>query len=212
MHMLRIIPLLLLIVNGLHAHVVLDYPTGGESLKLGDTVIIKFHVEEEHGPADLILYFSPDDGTTWEVIEDLIPMGSTEHEWVPNMVTENGLIRILQDNEEGTDYENISNAFTIEGTTTAVSDIEKSGIVDFSLTPNPLYQFATIQFGLKERSDVAIDVLSTNGSRIIEILNQNMSSGTHVINFDASAFPHGVVVCRIRTSKYMHSELFVHLE
>ena len=117
---LWLFPLLtsLLLAGSATAHVALDFPVGGETFGVGDTVNIQWHVVVPHAQENWDLHFSPDGGANWEPIQLDMPVSQLSFLWiVPPVVTEQAQVRIVQDNT-GTDYEDISGDFTIQDATT----------------------------------------------------------------------------------------------
>ena len=101
----------------LFGHVNLLNPTGGETFIAGEEVQVNWQIAIMHDLQNWDLYYSPDGGANWEIIEEDIAPGLLTYTWlVPNNMTAEGRIRILMDNT-GTDYEGISADFTIEATT-----------------------------------------------------------------------------------------------
>ena len=114
--MMKIIKALaiIILVGSAKAHVVLDFPLGGETFTAGDTVNIQWHIQIQHDLQNWDLFFSPDGGITWQVIQlDLDPY-VLNYQWVvPRVATQQGRIKIYMDNT-GADYQDESGDFTIE--------------------------------------------------------------------------------------------------
>lgn len=99
--------------SAIKAHVVLDYPVGGETFTQGDTVNVQWHIAIPHDLQNWDLYFSDDGGVSWQVIELDLPPAQLNYLWVvPGIPTTQGRIKIYMDNS-GTDYEDQSGDFTI---------------------------------------------------------------------------------------------------
>src|SRR4030095_14438606 len=98
----------------LQAHVILDYPQGGETFIVGETVTIQWHVYIPHNTINWDLYFSSDGGNTWQLIQLDIPVGQLTYQWeVPDNLTSLGKVKVIQDNTLE-DYQDISGNFNIE--------------------------------------------------------------------------------------------------
>ncbi|MBL7113508.1 MAG: hypothetical protein ISS19_16340 [Bacteroidales bacterium] len=96
-----------------HAHVGLLHPTGGETFNPGDTVLIRWEEIVSHDTQNWDLYFSSDGGSAWDTIQVDISVEIMSYRWiVPDIITVQGKIRIVQDNV-GDDYEDVSDNFTI---------------------------------------------------------------------------------------------------
>jgi hypothetical protein len=99
--------------KNISAHVALDYPLGGETFVVGQTITIEWHIVAHHNTLNWDLFFSPDGGLTWETIQLDIPTSQLSYEWeVPNAPTSQGRVRVFQDNEE-TNYLDNSMDFVI---------------------------------------------------------------------------------------------------
>lgn len=105
---------IIILVGSAKAHVVLDFPVGGETFTAGDTVNIQWHIAITHNLQNWDLTFSPDGGITWQVIQLDLDPSVLNYQWiVPRVSTQQGRIRIYMDNV-GTDYQDESGDFTIE--------------------------------------------------------------------------------------------------
>src|SRR5258706_920374 len=81
----------------LMAHVVLDYPKGGETFNGGQTVNIQWHITISHNTLNWDLYYSGDGGTTWTPIELELPAGDLNYQCdVPVNFTTQGRVRVIQ--------------------------------------------------------------------------------------------------------------------
>ena len=100
----------------LMAHVMLDYPVGGETFNWGETVNIQWHITIPHTTINWDLYFSSDGGATWAAIQLNIPTSQLSYNWVvPDTLTSMARIKIFMDNaDQDMDYVDISPFFTLE--------------------------------------------------------------------------------------------------
>jgi len=97
----------------LNAHVNLLYPKGGETFSVGNVITIKWKIQIAHNTNNWDLYFSNDDGLTWEVIKENIGVDTLSYSWtVPNLNISKAKIKVIQDNQ-GTNYDSKSGSFTI---------------------------------------------------------------------------------------------------
>lgn len=98
-----------------YAHVEVDSPNGGESLEAGSVVQVMWHDTVEHGPATYDLWYSlsgPEG--PWITIDTGIARqqpSNTTYSWVvPDISSSAVRIQVMQDNAEGQDYLDISDA------------------------------------------------------------------------------------------------------
>ncbi|HEY3387199.1 MAG TPA: T9SS type A sorting domain-containing protein [Saprospiraceae bacterium] len=110
---IAIVAFILSHVYHLHAHVALDYPQGGETFIVGETITIQWHIVVPHNQQNWDLFVSPDGGVTWDTLQLDIPTSTMSYEWViPNIITSQARIQIFQDNEDQNYLDN-SMDFTI---------------------------------------------------------------------------------------------------
>src|SRR5688572_4277214 len=112
---LRITMLLFLFAHAYQgkAHVALDYPQGGETFIVGQTIVIEWHIVAPHITLNWDLFFSVDGGETWDTLQMDIPTSQLSYEWlIPNNLTTQARIQVFQDNE-GQNYLDNSLDFTI---------------------------------------------------------------------------------------------------
>lgn len=193
--------LLLLIFTNyqIKAHVELLYPTGGETFISGETVNIQWQVLVSHNTLNWDLYFSTNGGSTWDPIETNISTGTLNYMWVvPEIITEQAQIRIVQDNE-GTDYDDICESFTIS----LSADISKiSDDIKIYLYPNPASEKIIIS-GLESIDNVKVKIYTVLGELMgILILNDENE-------IDIKTLPIGVYSIHIRTDEAEFARKFI---
>ncbi|HUR31537.1 MAG TPA: T9SS type A sorting domain-containing protein [Saprospiraceae bacterium] len=112
------------------AHVVLDYPQGGETFQANTLVTIEWHIAVPHNQLNWDLLFSTDGGNTWEPLQLDLPVSQLSYVWVvPNIGTAFARISIIQDNSEQ-NYQDESMSFTIvPGSTAPFIDIAATDTV-----------------------------------------------------------------------------------
>lgn len=114
---------LILLVTGiqLFGHVELIRPQGGETFTVGEEVLIEWNVLIAHDTQNWDLLFSPDGGQNWEPIASDLSPGALSYSWtVPDVITSQGRIQVIQDNA-GADYNDISGDFSIEGNASSLN-------------------------------------------------------------------------------------------
>ncbi len=63
--------------------------------------------------------------------------------------------------------------------------------------PNPFHQETTIEFGLEQQSRVTLGVYNLTGQLIYEMTENNLASGPHAYNFNASNLNSGIYIVKI---------------
>jgi|SRR5690606_12169396 len=75
--------------------------------------------------------------------------------------------------------------------------------------PNPFNPVTEISFNLAEEGFVTLEVLNLLGQRVATLVNDNMKSGFHTINFDASDLSSGIYVYTISVNNFTASKKMV---
>ncbi len=68
--------------------------------------------------------------------------------------------------------------------------------------PNPFNPSTQISFSLAETSQVNVSIYNALGQKVAELVNGNMSAGTHKVEFDGSKLSSGFYVYRLETPNY----------
>ena len=193
------------------AHVALDFPKGGESFQIGNTITIQWTEEINHGEANWDLLFSKDAGETWDTVKADIDLMTLEYNWDPPVETDAGIIRIIQDNETGLIYHADSEAFEIKSLSTSVFGVDP-GRFSLQVYPNPLRSSGIVSFSITMHRDVTLNLLDREGKFLDTIYAGHLESGSHSIPFQTSDFPQGIYICRITDGEFLQSRkvLVVH--
>ena len=150
------------------AHVSLTNPEGGEVYYSGNTVIVSWVEVQAHTTLNWDLLFSTDGGLNWDIVKDNIPVEERSYQWiVPGIHTAKGRIKIVQDNVN-VDYEGISPNFSIYTTTGIRNPIN---LVQMNIYPNPLTDFASIEFENPLQMNHTLTMYDTQGKMVRSIHN-----------------------------------------
>ena len=68
--------------------------------------------------------------------------------------------------------------------------------------PNPFNPTTTIGFGIKEKSFVKVVILNNIGEEVAVVVNEEMESGFHQVEFNASNLPSGVYFYQLRAGEF----------
>jgi hypothetical protein len=68
--------------------------------------------------------------------------------------------------------------------------------------PNPFNPSTTIKFSIPQSSNVTLKIFNTLGQEVSTLINQNMESGVHTINFDASQLNSGIYFYRLDADQF----------
>ena len=72
--------------------------------------------------------------------------------------------------------------------------------------PNPFNPFTMIRFVIPDHTYVSLIVYNTVGQRVIQLVDDELESGTHEITFDASHLPSGVYIYRLQAGEYIENK------
>jgi hypothetical protein len=180
-----IIGILLSSSYNLFAHVELDNPKGGETFVSGTTINIQWHITITHVTLNWDLLFSSDDGMTWEAIQMDIPAGALSYQWqVPNLNTALARVSIIQDNE-GQDYQDESNNFTIQYTTTSIPTIPE---FNCKLFPNPVSEFLTVDLSSNTSWPAQLRIVDVAGQSVWHVRDASVVMQIPVISYGAGIY------------------------
>ncbi len=145
------------------------------------------------------------DSSSWNDI--IVNDSSSSEEWTINSINKNARyikLTFISNNQnlwaglweaqifgkDGADSSNVT-------TSVAHHDIAPK---DYSLSqnyPNPFNPTTKINFTLAESGQVDLDVYNILGEKVITLVNQEMTAGSHEINFNASNLASGIYIYRL---------------
>jgi len=208
---LTILILSAILTANVSAHVILDYPEGGENFHMGEVVQIQWQLAQYHGPANWDLYFSSNGGVTWEPIALNLPETQLTYDWtVPNIETTSGRVKVIQDNNVGIDYEDSSGDFIISTPTGIYED--EVNIYTFKLFdayPNPFNPRTTIQYSIPSDGVVKLKVYDVLGNEVATLVDEDKATGSYEIMFDATELSSGIYFYRIQAGSFVETKKMV---
>ncbi len=86
-----------------------------------------------------------------------------------------------------------------------LSSIDEFTPLDYKLYqnyPNPFNPTTVIQFTLQASQKVELSVYDVLGKKVAELLNRNLSAGSHFVTFNATNMSSGVYIYKISTSNF----------
>jgi len=98
------------------------------------------------------------------------------------------------------------------GPVTSVREIDGGLLKSFSLEqnyPNPFNPSTTLRFTLPDAGVVNLSIYNLLGEKVEEVLNQEMTSGSYEVSFDASKLSSGVYLYTIRTANHTASKKMI---
>lgn len=102
-----------------------------------------------------------------------------------------------------------------ENTEISLSNINGELPTTFALKqnyPNPFNPTSVIAFDLPVASRVSIDVYNILGQHVVNLVDGEMEAGSHLIDFDGSAYSSGVYFYRMNTNNFSETKKMVMLK
>ncbi len=72
--------------------------------------------------------------------------------------------------------------------------------------PNPFNPWTTIRYALPRRSHVTLTVFNTLGQKVADLINGEVETGYHEVQFDAGNFASGVYFCRMKADGFVQTK------
>jgi hypothetical protein len=176
----------LILATDSSAHVILDFPLGGETFTGSEKINIQWHVQIPHDQENWDLYFSDDGGASWQAIELDMETSQLHYQWtVPQITTEQARIRVIMDNT-GQDYIDTSGDFKIQeanGLREAQTENPKTFAL-FANYPNPFNPLTFISYQLPVVSAVKLIVYDQLGNPVKILVDKTQPAGIHRVQWD----------------------------
>ncbi len=197
---MRLIPIIIAmasLLSPLYGHVTLEYPKGAETFHVNELVNIEWRVEVDHGPAHWDLYFSPDGGDSWDTLMMGIEQIVMTYPWSPEKVTQSGMIRIVQHNDNGELYDFVSMPFEVQGEISTSTEDATIVAASLRLSPNPCVGQVEIQFLLRRYHQVSVEVYDLLGSKKNVAVASRLPPGQHTYTWEVSSTQPGIHFVRL---------------
>ena len=94
-------------------------------------------------------------------------------------------------------------------------NVEVKSVYTFFLDqnyPNPFNPATTIKFGVKEKSNVRIDIFNSIGETVKTILNEEKEPGNYSIDFNAVDLPSGVYLYQVKAGSFIETRKMILLK
>lgn len=141
--------------------------------------------------------------------EKLFPLDITHDEWVTyeieldyfDNVDLADIFQLKFDGGDSTPTIFLDNIYFVDLDATSVENNNERPVrVDLAQNyPNPFNPTTQIQYTLPESGHVRLDVFNMMGQRVATVVNENVSAGTHTVNFDATDLSSGIYLYRLQS-------------
>lgn len=130
------------------------------------------------------------------------PSSATSSEWVKRSVSLNTVppnsILAFRGTANGGNTMFIDDVNVRSG---GVSIKEENTILNsFSISPNPATEFTNVRFNLTEATKVEVSLVDVVGKTVLNVANENMTSGAHEMKVNTSSLATGMYMIRIATN------------
>ncbi|MGD2033575.1 MAG: T9SS type A sorting domain-containing protein [Bacteroidales bacterium] len=202
----------IVIIPTANAHVSLEYPVGGESFHPGEMVTISWVILIQHNQNNWDLYYSTDGGETWEDLALDLGVAVLEYTWkVPDIITDQARIRIVQDNKD-VDYDSSSEDFSIaEDVSTGITPVspDKTFSGSFVVYPVPADGQVNFSFELPVSGDVSIELYDLTGRNVAIVTDAYFTQGKYTLTENTDYLPTGMYTYKAKAGTEIKSGNFL---
>jgi len=194
----------------------------------------RWEIEEDYDFSQLLI---STDGMNWTALEGNYTVASSPYQsQQPIPVYEGSQTNWVQEEIDLTDYigNNVTLKFTLKSNDTINEDgfyfddlslkvIEQAVTIEefpsgkdkgiaFEIFPNPTNELSNFRFQIAHSQYVKLIICDLHGREVMTIIDEVMSEGEHVMQFDASSLKSGVYFCLLKTEKGIQTKKLVRLE
>ena len=162
-------------------------------------------------PSDIYLIYSTDGGNSFSQNYRMSDTSAT-HAPLPccnsflGVTINNDYAYAIWGEDRNTDWDIYVNKILVQ--TTNIQDI-KNNNSDILIYPNPVTSKINIQFYLKEKQQIKIQLFDISGKQQTTIFNKMYTSGEHTINENLDYIPTGVYICRLTGKQFISQKLVI---
>jgi hypothetical protein len=180
-------------------------PKGNEKLKSGDIFKIEWDAIDNIAIDSVKLFFSPNNGTDWEIIAVPADSDSVFNWTVPVLKSKACLVRVeAKDLAANSVQTQNSRVFEIDDGV-GVSDDPNFKSNSFQLHqnfPNPFNPETEIIFEIPVAEMVSLRIFNLTGQEIARLIQQQLPAGVHRWRWDAKNFPTGIYYCQLQAGNH----------
>jgi hypothetical protein len=176
-------------------------PNGGEVFQGDSNEVI--HWQTFHPPRcdSLSLFYSIDNGRTYNLITSGLSGNDTSYLWtVPNVNSDSCRIKIIAYGP-GWQYDESDGIFSI--TSTGIEERSPLSAIRFSLKtyPNPSKTLTAIRYSLPTESKVSLQLYNISGRLVKTLVNESKKSGIYNITLNTKTLSAGVYFLSLETEE-----------
>lgn len=161
--------------------------TGGlpEQVASSTAIQLRFEDPEGHPATYFELWYSPDAGATWSMVDG--PIYSRDYYWTaPQEVAMDALLELVACDENGPMGSYLSSAFAVTQGVTGVDDAPAPERFALRFAGRTPASRAALQFGMPVAGQVTVRVYDIRGALVREIANGPFSPGWHSVAWDGT--------------------------
>jgi len=135
----------------------------------------------------------------------------SNNSWVSSQIN----IRFSYNNGQSYYYIYSSSATATYQYITTGLEYDNSDDMNFTLSqnyPNPFNPSTTISFVLPLTGHVILELFSTEGKKVMTLINETMSAGKHQFTINSGKLPSGVYIYRLKAGQFSDSKKLILLK
>jgi len=155
---------------------------------------------------DIGVFVSTNAGGNWQDFNEGLPDAVQAMDL--NYTAANNVIRVMTHGNGAYERKFISQIISH-------SEDGQNSISDFKLEqnyPNPFNPTTNVEFQIADRGFVSLKVYDVLGNEVTTLINNELSSGIHKVEFDGTGLPSGTYFYRLETDNYLETKKMVLLK
>ena len=153
------------------------------------------------------VYFSQDNGTSWNLLEDSLNEHNTQGPFAPEintMVVNNNYLFIGTKGKGVWKYP-LENLVSVQNSNNKQPNSYKL----FQNYPNPFNPTTTISYNLKKNIFVSLIIYDALGRKVVTLVNQYQNQGNHKVVLDAKNLSSGIYFYRLSTGDFTETKKLI---
>jgi len=165
-------------------------PNGGENWGAGEEDTIRWVASDLFGVDSVDIYYSTDNGGSWNLISSS-ELNDSVYAWtIPNTPSDSCLVRIRAydaNSNVGVDVSDGTFSIQIVGVSEVNIGRRRPRLLDLSLSAsNPFRRATVLELALPESGDVRLDVYDVKGSLVGNVFTGHLEAGYHALEWNGT--------------------------